>query len=63
MRCYLYYSLIILWGIYIKNENKRTAMLAYSDNSDLIDMNLTKAIEMLEDSFDDPDTFYVDSSI
>ncbi len=58
----IYTTHLSSYGVFtIKNENKRTAMLAYSDNLDLIDMNLTKAIEMLEDSFDDPDTFYADS--
>ncbi|MDD4680078.1 MAG: hypothetical protein PHP79_04195 [Clostridia bacterium] len=49
------------YGVFtIKNENKRTAMLAFSNDLILNDMDLAKAIEMLEAAQNNPDTFYED---
>lgn len=50
------------YGVFtIKNEGKRTAMLAFSGDLNLGEIGLDKAIAMLEAAHHDTDSFYEDS--
>ena len=58
----IYTTHLSSYGLFtVKNENTRNALLAYTYDLELTDRNVNEAIRMLENAFEDPDTFYADS--
>lgn len=57
----IYTTHLSSYGLFtVKNENTRNALLAYTYNLELAEVNINEAIRMLENAMEDPDTFYED---
>jgi hypothetical protein len=58
----IYTTHLSSYGLFtVKNENTRNALFAYTYDLELTETNVNEAIRMLENAFEDPDTFYADS--
>lgn len=57
----IYTTHLSSYGLFtVENENTRNALIAYTYNLELAEVNINEAIRMLENAMEDPDTFYED---